>query len=164
MAALHVKGQILHNIFDDEIYREGMRTLLLEAAYEYEIPVGEIGFDNNHVHFMADICLYSRDETAKLLKGYTAKKFFEFFPELKRPKYEGGKFWGSGLWNPSYYMGSPKNFENTIIYIRKQKYGERKGQQTLLRAMPPKPKMPPISDWGCLQVFILLFYQFHQSL
>ena len=31
--------------FDDEIYREGIRTLLLEAAYNYEIPIGEQGFD-----------------------------------------------------------------------------------------------------------------------
>ena len=116
------KAKYCHNIFDDEIYREGMRILLLEAAYEYEIPMVEIGFDNNHVHFMADICLYSRDEVAKLLKGYTAKKFFEYFPELKRPKWEGGKFWDSGLWNPSYYMGSPKSLANLDAYLRKQKY------------------------------------------
>jgi len=42
-------------------------------------------------------------------------------------------FWDSGLWNPSYYIGSPKNVQNTINYIRKQKYGEaRIMQQSLL--------------------------------
>ena len=86
------KVKYCHVIFDDEIYREGLRTLLLEAAYRNEIPVGEIGFDNNHVHFMVDICNYSRPQVAKLLRGYSAKKFFECFPELKRPKYEGGLF------------------------------------------------------------------------
>src|SRR3989339_974482 len=105
------KVKYCHCIFDDELYREGMRTLLLEATYNYEIPIGEIGFDNNHVHFMADICLYSRPQVAKLLRGYTAKKFFEHFPELKLPKPLGGKFWNSGLWNPSYYIGSPKNVQ-----------------------------------------------------
>lgn len=127
------KIKYCHPIFDDRIYREGMRTLLLEATYEYEIPIGVIGFDNNHVHFMADLCLYKKCEIAKLLKGYTAKKFFEFFPELKRPKKEGGKFWDSGLWNPSYYMGSPKNINSTINYIKNQKYGEnqRADQMTL---------------------------------
>jgi len=116
------KIKYCHNIFDDELYREGLRTLLLEAAYNAEIPIGEIGFDNNHVHFMADICLYSRPEVAKLLKGYTGKKFFEYFQEAKN-KY----FWGSGLWNPS------RNFENTINYIKKQKYGAKmRNQQTLL--------------------------------
>ena len=110
-----------------------MRILLLEAAYNYEIPMGEIGFDNNHVHFMADIGLYSRPEVAKLLRGYTAKRFFEHFPELKLPKQLGDKFWNSGLWNSSYYIGSPKNVQNTINYIRKQKYSEaRIRQQSLL--------------------------------
>ena len=121
------KVKYCHPIFDDEIYREGMRVLLLEAAYNYEIQIGEMGFDNNHVHFMADICLYSRPEVAKLLRGYTAKKFFEFFPECKK-KY----FWDSGFWNPSYYIGSPKNVQNTINYIRKQKYGEARVRQNSL--------------------------------
>ena len=99
------KTKYAHKIFDDEIYREAARTLILEAAYEYEIEITEIGFDDNHVHFLADIGMYSRGEVAKLLKGPTAKRFFEYFPELKKPKHRGGKFWGSGLWNPSYYMG-----------------------------------------------------------
>ena len=121
------KVKYCHCIFDDELYREGMRTLLLEAEYLYELPIGEIGFDNNHVHFMADIGLYSRPEVAKMLRGYTAKKFFEYFPEAKK-KY----FWDSGFWNPSYYIGSPKNVQNTINYIRKQKYGEARIRQSSL--------------------------------
>lgn len=129
------KVKYCHPIFDDEIYREGMHTLLLEAAYLYEIPVGEIGFDDNHLHFLADICLYDRPTVAKLLHGYTGKKFFEFFPELKRPKYEGGLFWDSGLWNPAYYIASPKDLAHTTRYIRGQKYGSlgamRRGQKTL---------------------------------
>ena len=120
------KVKYCHKIFDDEIYREAMRTLLVEAGYEYEIPLGEIGFDDNHVHFMADIGIYSRPEVAKLLRRYAAKKFFEFFPESKK-KY----FWNSGFWNPSYYIGSPRNLEKTINYIKKQKYGERKYQMIL---------------------------------
>lgn len=129
------KVKYCHKIFDDEIYREALRTLLLEAAYTNEIPLGVIGFDDNHVHFMADIGNYSRPEIAKMLRGYTAKKFFEYFPELKRPKWEGGLFWDSGLWNPSYWIGSPRNLESTIRYIQKQKYGElsvrNRGQKTL---------------------------------
>ena len=124
-----------HTIFDDEIYREGLRTLLVEAAYNYEIPLGEIGFADDHLHFMADIGLYDRPEVAKLLRGYTGKKFFEYFPELKLPKHLGGLFWKSGLWNPSYYIGSPRNVGNTILYILRQKYGAKgigKNQTTLV--------------------------------
>ena len=128
------KIKYCHPIFADEIYREGLLTLLSEASYRYEIPLGEIGFDDNHIHFTADICLYDRSEVAKLLKGYTARKFFEYFPELKRAKNEGGLFWDSGLWNPSYYIGAPKNLDNTIHYIKRQKYGVNgigKNQTTL---------------------------------
>ncbi|NOZ80224.1 MAG: hypothetical protein GXP63_01010 [DPANN group archaeon] len=86
------KVKYCHDVFDDEVVREGLRLLLFEAAYDYEIPVGEVGFDSDHVHFMADIGMYKREEVAKLLRGYTGKKFFEYFPDIKQ-KY----FWGSGL-------------------------------------------------------------------
>jgi len=124
------KVKYCHKIFDDVICRDGLRTLLLEASYNYEIPVGDIGFDDDHLHFMADIGNYSRPQVAKLLRGYIGKKFFEYFPDIKQ-KY----FWDSGLWNPSYYIGSPKNLGNTINYIKNQKYGElgikRLSQRTL---------------------------------
>ena len=129
------KVRYCHKIFDDEIYREATRLLILESAYDSEIPIGEIGFDENHVHFMADIGNYTRPQVAKILKGPTAKHFFESFPELKRSKCEGGLFWNSGLWNPSYYIGSPQNLASTINYIRKQKYGglsvKNRAQKTL---------------------------------
>ena len=82
-----------------------------------------MGFDNNHVHFLVDIGMYKREEVAKLLRGYSTKKFFEFFPELKLPQHEGGLFWDSGLWNPAYCLGAPRDMESTIKYIGKQKYG-----------------------------------------
>ena len=119
------KVKYCHPIFDDEIYREGAMLLLQEAAYRYQMYLDEIGFDDNHVHFLVDVGMYKREEVAKNLKGYIAKKFFEYFPELKLPKKQGGLFWDSGLWNPSYYIGSPKNLENTRKYIRKQKFGSK---------------------------------------
>ena len=129
------KIRYCHKIFDDEIYREAMNTLLQEASHENEISLGEIGFDDNHVHFMADIGNYKRTEVAKLLRGYTGKKFFEYFPELKLPKWQGGLFWKSGFWNPAYYIGSPKNLDGTIRYIKGQKYGafgtKARGQMSL---------------------------------
>ena len=128
------KVKYCHKIFDNETYRNKMHELLVEAAQRYQIPVGEFGFADDHVHFMADICKYSRPEIAKLLRGYTGKKFFESFPELKKNKWEGGLFWNSGLWNPSYYIGSPKNLADTIDYIQKQKYGVKgigKAQSTI---------------------------------
>ena len=142
------KIRYCHCLFDDVVYREGMYTLLQEAAYLYEIPIGETGFDDNHVHFMADIGLYSRPEAAKLLRGYTARKFFEHFPELKQNKWEGGLFWDSGLWNPSYYIGSPKSMQSTIDYIGRQKYGEggRGKSQMTLASFSSRGEQPERSE------------------
>ena len=86
------------------------------------------------MHFLADIGLYRRDEVAKLLKGYSAKKFFEYFHYLKEPRARGGLFWDSGLWSPAYYMGAPKNLSGTIDYIKKQRYGAKLVKQQTLSA------------------------------
>jgi REP element-mobilizing transposase RayT len=98
-------------------------TSSFRGSYRYQIHNDEIDFDKDHLHFMADICLHSRSQVAKLFRGYIGKKFFEHFPELKLQKEEGGLLWKSVLCNPSYYIGLQKNLSHTIKYIQKQKYG-----------------------------------------
>jgi len=39
-----------------------------------------------------DIGIYSRPEAAKKLRGYVARKLFQKFPWMKKPKREGGLF------------------------------------------------------------------------
>lgn len=115
------KVKYCHKIFDLEQVRTETNKLLLEAFERYGIAYKEIGFDDNHVHFIADINNHSRPEAAKLLKGYVAKKLFEKLPWLKR-KY----FYGSGLWNPAYYMDAVgKDMEFMQKYIMKQKYAKQ---------------------------------------
>ena len=123
------KVKFCHPIFDNKEIREYLEHLFGEACEKYCIKISELGFDDNHVHMLVDLGLRTRPEIAKLLKGYTAKKLFQRFPELKKPKKEGGKFWKSGFWNPSYYLESPKNFLGIIKYIRNQKYGSEKNNE-----------------------------------
>ena len=128
------KIKFCHPIFDKKEIREYCEKLLNEASEKYKIKISELGFDNNHVHILLDIGLYNRPQVAKMLKGYTARKLFEQFPWMKKPKKEGGLFWNSGLWNPSYYLESPKNMARIIKYIRKQKYGKSSIEQKTLLA------------------------------
>jgi len=124
------KVKYCHTIFDDEKIRKSCEQLFSEASEKYGIKISELGFDNNHVHILVDIGLRSRPEIAKLLKGYTAKKLLQKFPQLKKQY-----FWNSGMWNPSYYMESPKDITRIIRYIRNQKYGRKttdKNQKTLI--------------------------------
>lgn len=119
-AWIHVmfKVKYCHEIFDITEVREECHKLLQEAAEHYQITLSETGFDANHLHFIADLGLKSKPELAKCLKGYVARKLLARFPKIKK-KY----FWGSGLWNPSYYMDGAKNLESLVKYIKKQKYG-----------------------------------------
>jgi len=124
------KIKYCHKIFDDKNVRTCCEELFSEACEKYNINISELGFDNNHVHMLVDIGLRTRPHIAKLLKGYVAKKLFKKFPQVKKQY-----FWNSGLWNPSYYLESPKDMTRIIKYIRNQKYGKKtleRNQTTLL--------------------------------
>ena len=112
------KVKYCHKIFDIKEVREECHKLLIESLERNQIRYQEIGFDNNHVHGIIDIGKYSRPEVAKLVRGYVGKKLLAKFPSIKQ-KY----FYGSGLWNPAYYLeGVGKNKEFVKSYIRKQRY------------------------------------------
>jgi putative transposase len=124
------KTKYAHNIFDIFAVRNATNALLIKACKKYKIPYDKIGFDSNHVHGMIDINNYSRPEAAKLLRGYIARKLFKLFPWLKR-RY----FWGSGLWNPAYFMDSiGKDMDFMKGYIMKQKYAQQGFAQIKLTA------------------------------
>jgi len=75
-----------------------------------------MGIDDDHVHFVLDVGLYPLPNIIKKLKGYTAKKILQDHPWLKK-RY----FWGSGLWNPSYYFDSlGRDIEELSVYVRNQ--------------------------------------------
>ena len=120
------KVKYCHKVFDIEEVRIEAERLLLEACAKYGICLRIVGFDPDHVHAMLDIGLNSRPEVAKKIKGYVARKLLARFPEVKK-KY----FWGSGLWNPSYYLETAKDEARLIRYIKKQKYACNSRQLTL---------------------------------
>ena len=55
--------------------------------------------------------------TLKLLKGISARRLFQKFPDLKQ------KLWGGHLWFPSYYVGTAGNVSETIEkYIQRTEH------------------------------------------
>ena len=121
-----------HEIFDNKQVEKRCAELFWEADKEHGFRIHEIGFDRNHVHIDVDGGPnYAPKDIAKRLKGRSGRKLLKEFPYLKK-KY----FWGSGLWNPSYYFDSigSKTKEQIDEYIRNQ--GNKtprlaEGQQTL---------------------------------
>ena len=138
------KVKYCHPIFNDKTVREECYNLLIESFERNKIRFQEIGFDNNHVHGIIDIGIYSRPQVAKLVRGYVGKKLFEKFPSIKQ-KY----FYGSDLWNPSYYMNSVgKDIEFIKSYIRKQRYYsglQKKLNEFFNSFMPPVYSEPALN-------------------
>ena len=93
-----------------------MEQLLWEAINQLGIQCKELGIDADHVHFVLDVALHPIPNIVKKLKGYAAKKLLQEYPWLKKQY-----FWGSGLWNPSYYFDSlGQGIEEMADYVRKQ--------------------------------------------
>ena len=112
------KIKYCHKIFDIDEARAYVAELLILISSLYDMPIKKMGFGDDHIHIHINIKLRSKPEAAKILKGITAKKLFEKFPEIKQ-KY----FWGSGFWNPAYWMDNVgRDEQSTEEYIASQKY------------------------------------------
>lgn len=58
-----------------------------------------------HIHlFITAPPFIAPTDIVKIIKGVTAKRVFEKFPELRKKE-----FWGNHLWSPSYYIGTHGN-------------------------------------------------------
>jgi REP element-mobilizing transposase RayT len=125
------KAKYCKKIFDVQAVRELTDALFYEAFQYYGIRCQKLSFDSDHVHMLIDMGLYGKPELAKNLKGFVAKHLFTLMPWLKNDKWNGGIFWGSGLWNPAYDIRSVNDIEFYNRYLDKQKYAS-KGQKTLL--------------------------------
>lgn len=110
------KVKYCHNIFDDEQVKNRCDVIFQEVAQEKGFEIVERGFDRNHVHSLIEIGVYSRPQIAKFLKGTSAKKLLREFPYLKWQY-----FWGSGVWNPSYWGDAVGEDEQRVTpYIKNQ--------------------------------------------
>lgn len=113
---LAFKVKYCHKIFDVPDIKMRMEKLLREAMNRYDIRFKELGIDRDHIHAVLDTGVRSLPQVTRLLKGYTAKRLLREYPFLKRQC-----FWGSGLWNPSYYFESlGRDIEELSRYVRKQ--------------------------------------------
>ena len=72
----------------------------------------------DHVHlFITAPPKFAPATIVKIMKGITAKKLFEQYPELRK------QVWKGHLWNPSYYVGTCGDVTKEVIqkYIETQK-------------------------------------------
>ncbi len=64
----------------------------------------------DHIHLFLSIPpAIAVADAVKVLKGVTARRLFQQFPELKK------RLWGGHLWSPSYYVGTAGNVSADTI-------------------------------------------------
>ncbi len=73
----------------------------------------------DHIHLFLSIPpSIAVADAVKILKGVTARRLFQQFPNIKQ------KLWGGNLWSPSYYVGTAGNVSAETIrhYIERTEH------------------------------------------
>ncbi|RMH31376.1 MAG: IS200/IS605 family transposase [Nitrospirae bacterium] len=100
-------------------YRRGVLTgsvaeevgrMLDAICAERGWPVISKEIQPDHIHLFVRIPpAIAVADAVKVLKGVTARRLFQRFPELKT------QLWGGNLWSPSYYVGTAGNVSAETI-------------------------------------------------
>jgi len=107
---MHNKTLLLYHIVFPVKYRnsviteelgKGLKDICLDISARYEINFLEIGYEENHVHFLIQsVPSLSISEICMKVKSITAKEIFRRFPEVK------SKLWGGNFWTSGYYANT----------------------------------------------------------
>jgi putative transposase len=92
------------------VLEQEIRRICAENAW----PVGAVNIQPDHVHlFLSAPPSVAPSQIAHTLKGTTARKVFQQFPEVKN------HFWGGAFWSRSYDVGSvgDRSIDTVLKYI-----------------------------------------------
>ena len=104
-----------YQVFGQEL-REAVRDELKKLCLWMRLEILEGHVARDHVHMCLSIPpKYAVSEVMGTLKGKTAIRMFNKFPELRK------RYWGSHFWSRGYYVNTVGKNEDTIReYIRNQ--------------------------------------------
>lgn len=84
------------------IVKEFLEDQIKTIAKSKEWNIIDLQIMPDHIHLFISTKPYiSPTNIVKILKGITALRIFEKYPDLKQKE-----FWNRGLWSPSYYVGT----------------------------------------------------------
>lgn len=126
----HNKTLLLYHIVFPVKYRNsvineevgaGFKEICIELSRRYETHFLEIGYEDNHVHFLIQsVPNLSISEICMKVKSITVKEIFKRFPEVK------AKLWGGNFWTSGYYANTVGQYGNTDV---NKKYIENQGKE-----------------------------------
>jgi len=106
-----------HKVFKSP-YREVLKDIIKKVGYDYDINIKELEVPLDHIHMIVKSePKISPSYIMQVIKSISARKFFEFYPNIKN-KY----FWGGKLWTQSYFVESIGNANEETIrrYVKNQ--------------------------------------------
>ena len=99
---------------------EGLKEICIEISERYEINFVEIGYEEDHVHFLIQsVPSNSVEKMIRAIKSITAKELFKRFPKIKQ------KLWGGNFWTSGYYANTVGQYANEEAI---RKYVENQGK------------------------------------
>jgi putative transposase len=105
-----------------------LKEILVELCNWRDITIIEGAICSDHVHrYLSLQPKYSPAEVMKLLKGKSAERLREEFPELRK------RYWGLYIWARGYFV-STVGIDRDVIqqYVRQQQDDEMRGEQLRL--------------------------------
>ena len=131
----HINFHVLNNqpLFQYEEYKNFIKSTINEIIIDKKIPCIEWNVAITHLHFFTiafpDM---PRSTMVQYIKGISAKKFFEKYPEMR------ADFIGGHLWQKGYDWVEVKtidHFNKAIKYIKNQEnrenYNKKRHSHTL---------------------------------
>ena len=106
-----------HKVFKSP-YREVLKDIIKKVGSDYDINIKELEVPLDHIHMIVKSePKISPSYIMQVIKSISARKFFEFYPNIKN-KY----FWGGKLWTQSYFVESIGNANEETIrrYVKNQ--------------------------------------------
>ncbi len=104
--------------FTNEDLVNEMKKIIFDIAEISGIEIKEIEVMPDHIHLLVSFKpKYSITDVVKNIKVYTARIFFDNYPEIK-----DNELWCGKLWSASYYVGTVGNLSKETIqqYIQNQ--------------------------------------------
>ena len=105
-----------------------LKEILVELCSWLDITIIEGAICSDHVHMYLSVPpKHSPSDVMKILKGKSAERLREEFPELRR------KYWGMHIWARGYFV-STVGVDREVIkqYVRQQEDNEIRGEQLRL--------------------------------
>jgi len=105
-----------------------LKEILVELCNWRDITIIEGAICSDHVHMYLSVPpKYSPADVMKLLKGKSAERLREEFPDLRK------RYWGLHIWARGYFV-STVGIDRDVIkqYVRQQQDDEMRGEQLRL--------------------------------